>query len=282
MVVVANTGDAIPRVGPAARLRALLPGREVAGPRPGRRRHRPRDRAPAGRGRRRRGRRRVARRPDPLLVQPAGGGLDLRRVRSRSPLPRRCLYPHKAGPVAGPGAMRRGHSSSPAMLVPASTGWAGPTSGVRQPWNSSSRAMFNRIKRVVGSAAVPGWPQRRGLAEAETNGLAPRHRPFEGPENSNEALVADAGRDPVLETRDQRLIDTSDIREFALRPSRARAARGEAQRRSVPGRRRAPDTRFGRASCPKCRGEPFIRTYPALHQQGPVADVRYKHRPGWA
>ena len=68
---------AIPAAGPAARLRALLPGREVAGPRPGRRRHRPRDRAPAGRGRRRRGRRRIAGRRDPLLVQPAGGRVAL-------------------------------------------------------------------------------------------------------------------------------------------------------------------------------------------------------------
>ena len=69
---VTNTGDGIPQRGPAPRLRALLPGREVA--RPGARRggHRPRDRPPARRGGRRRGRRGVARRADDVLVQPAG------------------------------------------------------------------------------------------------------------------------------------------------------------------------------------------------------------------
>ena len=55
-----------------SRLRAVLSGREVARPRSRRRRHRAGHRQAAGRGRRRPGRRRIARRTDALLVQPAG------------------------------------------------------------------------------------------------------------------------------------------------------------------------------------------------------------------
>ena len=72
LVSVANSGDGIPADRPAACLRALLPRRQV--PRPGERRRRDRagDRPPDRRGGRWRGRRGVARRDDPLLVQPAG------------------------------------------------------------------------------------------------------------------------------------------------------------------------------------------------------------------
>ena len=53
------------------RIRTLLPGREVARPRPGRGRDRPGDRQAAGRGGRRTGRGGIGRRADAGLVQPA-------------------------------------------------------------------------------------------------------------------------------------------------------------------------------------------------------------------
>ena len=62
LVSVTNTGDGIPPRRPAPRVRALLPGREVARPGARRRGDRPRDRPPDRRGGRRRGRRGVARR----------------------------------------------------------------------------------------------------------------------------------------------------------------------------------------------------------------------------
>ena len=104
-----------PGAGPAARVRALLPRREIARPSPGWRRHRPRDRARTGRGRRRRGRRRVARRPDPLLVQPAGDCPRLTRAEA---------------PAAGR-LLAGGKSPFPPMLVPASNPGARPGDGWR-------------------------------------------------------------------------------------------------------------------------------------------------------
>ena len=71
LVSIANTGERIPRRGPRARLRTLLPGREVARSSARRRRHRAVDREAAGRGRRRAGRRGVGRRADAVLVQPS-------------------------------------------------------------------------------------------------------------------------------------------------------------------------------------------------------------------
>ena len=62
LVSIANTGDGDPAGRPRPRLRALLPGREVARPGARRRGHRPRHRQAARRGGRRPGRRRVARR----------------------------------------------------------------------------------------------------------------------------------------------------------------------------------------------------------------------------
>ena len=72
LVSIANTGDGHPGRRPRSRLRAVLPRREVARSGARRRRHRAGDRQAAGRGRRRPGRRRVARRADPVLVQPPG------------------------------------------------------------------------------------------------------------------------------------------------------------------------------------------------------------------
>ena len=69
LVSVTNTGAGIPPDDLSARVRALLPGREVPRPGPRRRRDRARDRPPARRGGGRRGRRGVARRADALLVQ---------------------------------------------------------------------------------------------------------------------------------------------------------------------------------------------------------------------
>src|SRR5207244_1172915 len=60
-----------PRRGPTARVRALLPRREIARPGERRRGDRPRDRQDARRARRRSCRCRVGARPDALLVQPS-------------------------------------------------------------------------------------------------------------------------------------------------------------------------------------------------------------------
>ncbi len=73
-----------PRGRSSSRLRALLPRRQVARPRQWRRGHRPGHRPAAGRGRRRSRRRGVARRPDPLLVQPAGDTRDSRLIDDRT------------------------------------------------------------------------------------------------------------------------------------------------------------------------------------------------------
>ena len=101
---------------PRARVRALLPGREVARPGARRGRDRPRDRQAARRGERRPGRGGVGRRPDAVLVQPAGVGsgaesaAHARRVRAarRRRGPPRCRRDRATGsagaarPRAGP------------------------------------------------------------------------------------------------------------------------------------------------------------------------------------
>ena len=80
LVSIANTGDGHPARGPRSRVRAVLPGREVARPGARRRGHRPGDREAARRGQWRPRRRGVARGHDEVLVQPPR--LTCRRPRS--------------------------------------------------------------------------------------------------------------------------------------------------------------------------------------------------------
>ena len=100
-----------PARGPRSRVRAVLPGREVARPRARRRRHRARDRQAARGGQRRPGRRGVARRPDAVLVQPPGAEPTATAARSRSSRPgRRPARPTGSASAAPRGTPRRPRS----------------------------------------------------------------------------------------------------------------------------------------------------------------------------